>query len=185
MSRMRTGTALFAIQLLLVLSVAGKFYYERHTRPRVWVRATQYDPELPIRGRYMDLRLVADSCALPHDKQHFDGGYPIDKEDRSPGSWDWKVTATAQDGKLILKDDEYTRPPSEVGDVYSRENEPCDRATFTPGLEFFIPDTARRAVVPKPGQELWVEVTVPASGPPRPIQLAVSDSTGFHPLHLD
>jgi hypothetical protein len=35
-----------------------------------------------------------------------------------------------------------------------------------------------------PGQELWAEVTVPSSGPPRPIQLALSDGKQFHVLNL-
>jgi len=43
----------------------------------------------------------------------------------------------------------------------------------------------RVTLILKQGQELWVEVTAPVSGPPRPIQLALSDSTGFYPLHLN
>jgi hypothetical protein len=51
--------------------------------------------------------------------------------------------------------------------------------------EFFIPDTAKPPFPLQKGQELWVEVTVPAAGPPRPIQLALSGSDGFHPLRFD
>jgi hypothetical protein len=152
----------------------------------------QYDPNLPIRGRYLDLRLLVDSCSLPHDQQHFEEGFPGYNElgvptskGRLPGHWEWKVVNDVRDGKLSLKDDEYTRPPSEVGDVYSRDNEPCDRATYSPGVDFFISDAARSGMPLKPGQELWVEVTVPESGPPRPIQLAVSDATGFHLLKFN
>jgi hypothetical protein len=32
---------------------------------------------------------------------------------------------------------------------------------------------------------LWVEVTVPPSGPPRPIQLAVSSEAGWQPLKFE
>jgi hypothetical protein len=44
-----------------------------------------------------------------------------------------------------------------------------------------IPDPSRRA----PGEELWVEVTVPRKGPPRPIRLGVRQGDGpIVPLEL-
>jgi hypothetical protein len=52
-------------------------------------------------------------------------------------------------------------------------------------VEFFIPDTAKGPFPLKPGQELWVEVTMPPTGPPRPIQLALSTGAGFHPLRFE
>jgi hypothetical protein len=45
------------------LSLAGKLLYDRAVYPRVWVKVVQRDPELPIRGRYLALRLVPDSGA--------------------------------------------------------------------------------------------------------------------------
>jgi len=36
-----------------------------------------------------------------------------------------------------------------------------------------------------PGEELWVEVTVPRRGVPRPIRLGVRTSGGLTPLDLD
>jgi hypothetical protein len=32
---------------------------------------------------------------------------------------------------------------------------------------------------------LWALVTVPPSGPVRPVKLAISDAKGFHVLNLD
>jgi len=32
--------------------------YQPENRPRVWVRTTPYDPNLPIRGRYLSLSLA-------------------------------------------------------------------------------------------------------------------------------
>ncbi len=49
-------------------------------------------------------------------------------------------------------------------------------------VNFYI---AEHAVSPLPlqaGQELWVEVTVPSSGPPRPLQLALKQDTTWKPL---
>ena len=34
------------------------------------------------------------------------------------------------------------------------------------------------------GGELWTEVTVPKTGPPRPIQLAIKRGDSFTPLEL-
>jgi hypothetical protein len=53
------GFVLAALQAALVLSLSGKLLYDRQVRPRVWVQTTPYDPNLPIRGRYLSLRLVA------------------------------------------------------------------------------------------------------------------------------
>jgi hypothetical protein len=63
-------------------------------------------------------------------------------------------------------------------------NRPCERATLSQGVEYFIPDTAKSPFPPKKGEELWVEVTVPKMGPPRPVQLAVSKDGVFTPLDL-
>ena len=57
MTGLSKGLLLGAIQIALVLSLGGKLLYDRRTRPRVWVLSEVYDPELPIRGRYLSERL--------------------------------------------------------------------------------------------------------------------------------
>jgi hypothetical protein len=50
---------------------------------------------------------------------------------------------------------------------------------------FATPDDKGNATDPtvlKRGQELWIEVTVPSKGPPRPLQLAVKDNGVWKPL---
>jgi hypothetical protein len=59
----RKGLILAAIQCLLVLSLTGKLLYDRSTCPRVWVKTARWDPNLPIRGRYLALRLVPEPGA--------------------------------------------------------------------------------------------------------------------------
>jgi hypothetical protein len=49
---------------------------------------------------------------------------------------------------------------------------------------FFISDTAQSPLPLKPGQELWIEVTVPPKGPPRPTHLALKDNGTWKPLDL-
>jgi hypothetical protein len=175
---------LLGIQLLLVLSVAGKYWYERRTCPRVWVKTGQYDPNEPLRGRYLGLQLMVDACSLPRDQAHFYGGY-ASSGGRVPGYWRWNVVLAAQDGHLVPRVVDPRSAPDDVERLMLRENQMCSRVAVTPGTNFFIPDTAKGPFPLKPGQVLWVEVTVPPSGPPRPIQLAVSSEAGWQPLKFE
>jgi hypothetical protein len=52
-------------------------------------------------------------------------------------------------------------------------------------VDFFIGEHAASRIEIKNEQELWVEVTVPRRGPPRPIQLALKDGKAWKPLGLD
>jgi hypothetical protein len=54
---------LAALQCALVLSLSGKLLYDRATRPRVWVKTAPWDPNLPIRGRYLSLQLLPEAGA--------------------------------------------------------------------------------------------------------------------------
>src|ERR1700719_964967 len=95
MRAIRLGLILLLVQLVLVLSVAGKYLYERETRPRVWTRAAQFDPSLPLRGRYLALQLMVNACGLARDAEHtipgYSGGHPF---------WRWNVSLTTANGKL-------------------------------------------------------------------------------------
>ena len=63
MNRIQRAIVLLAVQAALVLSIAGKYLYEREVCPRVWVPAAQYDPNMPLRGRYLALQLAVDGEA--------------------------------------------------------------------------------------------------------------------------
>jgi len=177
---LRPGLILLAVQLVLVSSVAGKYLYERQTCPRVWTRATQFDPNLPLRGRYLALQLVLDSCNMTHDKQHMLPQY-------SPGgeSWQWRVSLSAVNGKLVANLAEPPEAPRGTETLSLRANTPCKRATLGAETMLFIPDRAHLPLPLKAGQDLWVEVTLPPTGPPRPIQIAISGADGFRPLKFD
>jgi hypothetical protein len=163
------------VQLVLVLSIAGKYVYERKMCPRVWARTAQADPSLPLRRRYLSLRLAVDACALPHDAANL-------LSPGSVGAWRWRVKPEAKDGRLVgvpVGDDvrpELTQELSQWG------NHPCDRAVLSRPVDYFIADRAKSPFPLKPQEELWVELTVPPSGPPRPLQLAISSDSGFRPL---
>jgi hypothetical protein len=171
----RPGLILLLVQLVLVLSVAGNYLYERQTRPRVWTRATQFDPNLPLRGRYLALQLLLDACSLPQD-----AGHAIRTYSGLHSFWQWNVSLAAENGKLVPGVSPQGR---ETLTLFA--GKPCDQATLSNQELLFIPDRAHVPLPLQPGQDLWVEVTVPSSGPPRPIQIALSSEAGFHPINLD
>lgn len=104
----------------LVLAVVAQYQWDRARFPKAWFQAQPYDPNLPIRGRYVSLRLL---------------GVP---------------------------------PPNNVGKP----------------VAFFIPEHAQDPSRLGPGEELWVEATLPAVGPPRPIRLGVKKNGILQPLAL-
>jgi len=180
------GIALLIVQFLLVSSIAGKYLYERMTRPRVWVRVAQFDPNLPMRGRYMAMSAEVDACGLTRNKESsvepYWGG-PQGKTEYM--SWHWNVITKARGGKLVVEDASNLMPQEVVQSVDLSGAQSCDRVRLSPGIDFFISDTANPPFPSKPGQELWAEVTVPAVGPPRPIQLAMSENGQWKVLKMD
>jgi hypothetical protein len=172
----RAGLILVLVQVVLVLSVAGKYLYERQTRPRVWTRAAPFDPALPLRGRYLALQLMLDACGLPRDAEHtipgYGAGHPF---------WQWHVSLTTANGKLVPRL-EKSWSPRTGGRLTLFADKPCDQATLSNEVMLFIPDRAQLPFPLRAVQELWVEVTLPQSGPPRPIQIALSGAGGFHPV---
>src|SRR5688572_24451255 len=143
------------IQLALVASLAGKLWYDRTTLPRVWVRCAGVDPDDPFRGRYVQLRLsvplASNAQAYGPARLRVDGTELVAEPAVSnrAGGWDEVWFAGRAEGEaspwVILN------PPV---------------AVFLPE---HVPDPTRRAV----GEELWIEVTVPREGPPRPIRLGI------------
>jgi hypothetical protein len=128
MTLARRGLMVAAIQCLLVLSLSGKLLYDRATRPRVWVKTAPWDPSLPLRGRYLALRLTPEGGA----------------------SW-YRET----EGAMVL--------------------------FFVP--EHTLPFETLRGRGDAP--ELWVEVTIPRKGPPRPIRLATKQNGELEPLRIN
>jgi len=54
----RKGLILAVFQCLLAMSIYGKLLYDRASCSRVWVKTARWDPNLPLRGRYLSLRLT-------------------------------------------------------------------------------------------------------------------------------
>jgi len=160
--RARRGIIVAVLHLALVASLGAKLLVDRATRPRVWARTGPVDPSLPIRGRYVQLRLE---------------GAVDDQVDATYGG---RFTPTVRDQTLVFV------PTSENTGRMGRVDERPDGrrvAILHEPLAFFIPehvpDPSRRAA----GEELWVEVTLPRRGAPRPIRLGVMKDGTLTPLN--
>jgi hypothetical protein len=186
----KVSLALLAVQLVLVSSIAAKYLFDRVVCPRVWTRAVAYDPYLPMRGRYLSLQLMVDGCqsTLPSAKmatfpRNFDGttkpnGFSI----RTPFSVNFPARLQVEGNHLYairLQDPENS---SAGVTVEALPGSSCAEMRLESPVAFYIAEKAASPAPLKPGQELWIEVTVPRTGPPRPIQLALKDGGAWKPL---
>lgn len=184
LSGSKAAVALLLIQSAIALSVAGTYALDRVTKPRVWVRARQFDPFTPLRGRYLALQLTVDGCSLPtsgvpsSDSYDFRMGMP-----RTQRIGLWPVTLHAENGHLTVNA-ATTPSPDNLQSVSLWNEQDCHNAQLDRSVDFYLPEHAPLPVPQSHDASLWVEVTVPSSGPPRPIQLAVSDASGWHVLKL-
>ena len=194
MSARQKGLVVLAIQLALVLSIAVKYSWERHTSPMVWARTQQWDPAGPLRGRYLALNMYANACGLEGGTRGSDfvrkPGPESDYTRNPGGSWqpveamEWHVIPAVRNGELTATVVDAPRPGPTEQLMLDRAM-PCEYARLSGVSNFFIPEHAKSPFPLQKGQELWALVTVPPSGPVRPVKLAISDATGFHVLNLD
>ena len=57
MKPMNKAVAVALIQMLIVSLLGAKLLYDRRTRPQAWFKTERFDPNLPIRGRYVSLQI--------------------------------------------------------------------------------------------------------------------------------
>ncbi len=175
MSPSRKGIILGILQLVLVASLGAKYAIDRARFPRVWAQTVAYDPDSPIRGRYLSVRVRVDVGRVYGSVEPPKGNavnFWSDQRD---------VYLHAEGGRLVadpapvLTGLRVTRWRTRTGELAAALSEPVD---------FFLPEHAIDPSRRQPGEELWVEVTVPAKGPPRSIRLAVKRGDAFTPLEI-
>lgn len=160
------GLVIAAVQVLLVAGVAGKLLYDRRVLPSAWAPTTGVDPYLPIRGRYVELRLVVD--VDPADA-------PMARES-GEAVLAWARLSVA-DGRLRatrvpVPEDRFLEEAE--GEAVQQLETPAGRLwTLVEPIAFFLPEAGPDPTRLAEGETLWAEVTVPSDGPPRPIRLEV------------
>ncbi len=182
---------LLVIQLALVSSIAATYLYERWRCPRVWTRAAAYDPESPMRGRYLSLQLTVDGCqsTLPSAKL---ATFPRDEHGAvkpgpfvlrpEPQSAYFRAWLKVMNNKLVAVRVEGQEDLTAGEVVSATPGARCDEMHLDSPVNFYIAEHAQSPLPLKPGQELWIEATVPPKGPPRPIQLALKQGGAWKPL---
>ncbi len=173
-SRVRWSPALLlaGVQAMLLLSTGLLFWLERQTSPRAWVATQPVDPNLPIRGRYITLKMV-----VPFLSDQSDG---LSRSDLV-GTWQ-DVNLSVVDHRLLAKQAVQTRSNNFAGELRLEQG----TLVIIPGpeLAFFIPSDVDDPSIRPDGNTLWVEVTLPGSGAPRPIQLGLEQNGQIEPLAL-
>ena len=170
MNKVMKGFVVAAVQVLLVASVGANFLYDRANYPHVWVETAPYDPDLPIRGRYVRIAVLADA----ERSQSPDAA----AESNGPAMFLGRLEVRGE--RLVAIEDNDGRHW-----VSSRRCGEAQCWQLAEPLAYFIPehvvDPSRRPA----GETLWVEVTVPPKGTPRPIRLGVKKVDGvMTPLDL-
>jgi hypothetical protein len=160
---MRNGLIVAALHVALVSSLGAKLLLDRATQPRVWARTLPLDPNLPIRGRYVQLRIEVGTDGQRDEKQP---GGPVD--------------LVVRDGRLLAL------PATDSTGLYIQDVQRRDRnvTIFFRPLAYFIPEHVPDPSIRGSDEELWVEVTVPRRGAPRPIQLGVKKNDVLTPLEV-
>ncbi len=185
------GAVLLTVQCVLVLSTAGKYLWERHERPAVWTRVDLFNgqPWQPTArdplNRYIEAQLLVDACGLPQRAPTMDIDFtqPFDESGKRPEHPVRKdvVRPAAKSGTLVAAEAVGLRKSDTQALIWDLRK-PCTEARLTGTLKFYVPSNEAMTNTLKPGKTLWALVTVPEQGPPRPIELAISDATGWHPL---
>jgi hypothetical protein len=140
-----------------------------------------------MRGRYLAFHLTVDGC---QSKLPFSAP---ETELQRPGSkvrlrWNGTGTSAFFPARLEVHDNKLTA--SRIADddgsssnlmVGSAPGVSCSNLMLEDLVNFYIPEHAANPPA-GPGHEVWIEVTVPPKGPPRPLQLAVKDNGVWKPL---
>ena len=174
MSSRTKGLLLGALHVVLVLSLGAKLLIDRYRYPKVWVETIAYDPDSPIRGRYLavrpqieDERVYSKSSAEAPQQNRW-----MDMRNAKLGVENGHLVAFPSNDWTGIQVAQWTRGDQTV-------------VALEQPVDFYIPehilDPSQRSL----GERLWVEVTVPPKGPPRPIRLGVKKNGVLTPLDID
>jgi hypothetical protein len=170
MNQLQKGLLLAVIQVALVSSLGAKLLWDRETSPRGWAGTRGYDPNLPIRGRYINISLLvkADTVFPPSE-----GSVPF------AASGAENVDLAVENGRIVaIRASRYTGlrvsgPQLRDGEIF---------ATLSPPVVYFLPEHAADPLRNSPAGTVFLEVTIPPRGPPRPIRFGVKVGSEIVPL---
>ena len=162
MTRRQAGLLLALAHVALVGSLGLKLLVDRARLPRAWARTMPFDPSTPLRGRYVRLRVeVPVERAVAGAGAHSESG----------------VRLRAVDGRVVGEIGSGTGAPR-------LERQEDGGVSLAEPVAFFIPEHVPDPSVRRPGEELWVQLTLPEHSWPRPIRLGVMRGGKLTPLEF-
>jgi hypothetical protein len=176
MNQLQKGLLFAVIQILLVSSLGAKLLWDRETSPRGWAVTQGYDPDIPIRGRYINISLLVKADKI------FPGAT------QQPGTAPVRVYAyqnvylTVENGRVVANPADHPTGLT-VSAPQWRDGEML--ATLSPPVVYFLPEHAADPLRGHPRGTLFVEVTLPRKGPPRPIRLGTKVGSEIIPLSTE
>jgi hypothetical protein len=145
-----------------------------------------------MRGRYLSLRLTVDGCQST---------LPSAKAAKFPRGWngaavpgDYSVGYVApvffpadlkvENNQLVAVEitDEERQESGQM--VEAPPGAACQQFRLAKPVDYYIAEHAPDPSWTKQGRELWIEVTLPPKGPPRPLALALKDNGLWKPLNF-
>ena len=167
------GILLALLHVGIVCTLGAKLLYDRAHRPRVWIKSQVYDPNLPIRGKYLSLMMelpaegfTSKNQTLPYANTM--QNYEFFSPDRC---------------NVVLRGDQLIAVASEDGEfpVYIHRTGQNLVAQINGEIAYFLPENKWGPSLHR-GEELWFEATVPRKGPPRPLRLGIKRGEVLTPL---
>jgi uncharacterized membrane-anchored protein len=176
------GLILALLHVGILCSLGAKLLYDRAHRPRMWIKTAPVDPNLPIRGRYLSLNIEIPAVGFttrrefsPYRKDK--DGKPLMDEFTVPNQCDIAI----RNGQLTA----IANQEGEFWGVRIRETNVGMMAVVPTHTAYFLPEHASDPSRLHPGEELWIEATIPRKGPPRPIRLGIKKDGILTPLSVD
>jgi hypothetical protein len=173
MTPIAKGLIVASVQVAVVASLGAKLVYDRATKPRAWARTAPFDPDLPIRGRYVSLQLIVDARgvneSLTGAKRQAPTAVTLRPDNDRLIAESIPRVRNNESGALFVANDLHIRFIERRGEEFAVLDQP---------VAFFIPEHMKDPSLRAEGEELWVEVTIPRKGPPRPIQLGIKKGDG-------
>ena len=143
-----------------------------------------------MRGRYLSLQLTVDGCqsTLPSAlhatfPRNSDGttrptGFKVNWQ----GAVQFRANLKVEGNKLVAIRIPEADQTSKGVNVTAMPGAACEAMRIDEPVDFYIAEHAADPSRLSKGQELWIEVTIPPKGPPRPVQLAQKQDGAWTPL---
>ena len=176
MNNLQRGLLFAAIQVVLVSSLGAKLLWDRATEPRGWALTRGYDPDLVIRGRYVNVSLLVKA-----DKVYGGLGWAQNAPSARPYN-STNVSLAVENGRVVaIPADHFTG--FSIGAPEMRDAEVL--AQVYPPVVYFLPEHAANPLSRRAQGTTVLEVTIPKKGPPRPIRFGIKVGEQITPLPTD